>query len=527
MNDKIITTIPATINRFTSEALNEVRKRRVAGYARVSTDRDEQLTSYEAQVDYYTNYIKSREEWEFIAVFTDEGISATSTAKRDGFNRMVAAALNGELDLIVTKSVSRFARNTVDSLSTIRNLKEKGVEVYFEKENIWTFDGKGELLITIMSSLAQEESRSISENCTWGQRKRFADGKVSVPFKRFLGYDKGKNEEGETIFVVNEEQAVLVRRIYKMFLNGETPYSIAKILTDEEIPTPSGKEIWGATTVKSILTNEKMKGDALLQKSYTIDFLSKKKKKNEGEIPQYYVENSHPAIVDPAVFDMVQQEMTRRKQGENRHSSVGIFASRIKCGSCGGWYGSKIWHSTNKYRRIVYRCNKKFKGEKCNTPNLTEEEIKAAFVKAVNIFIKDKKSVIADFNAIKETLFDAASLEKERAELQREIAASNKSIQDCIRENARIALDQDEYEKRYAALAAHYEEVKTRLENVKSQIDGKKSRKRMMEEFLKDIATQKDLFTEFDEKVWTAYVDFVMVGQDGTFVFTFKDGVEI
>ena len=207
---KTVTTIPATISRFTAVPINEVRKRRAAGYARVSTDKDEQLTSYEAQVDYYTNYIKSREDWTFISVFTDEGISVTSTAKRDGFNNMVRDALAGNIDLIITKSVSRFARNTVDSLSTIRKLKEKGVEVYFEKENIWTFDGKGELLIAIMSSLAQEESRSISENCTWGQRKRFSDGKVSVPYKRFLGYDKGENDT----LKINEKEADANRMNY-------------------------------------------------------------------------------------------------------------------------------------------------------------------------------------------------------------------------------------------------------------------------------------------------------------------------
>ena len=179
---KKVTTIPATISKFNLAPINnEVKKRRVAGYARVSTDSEEQQTSYEAQVDYYTNYIKSREDWEFVEVYTDEGISATNTKKRDGFKRMIKDALDGKIDLIVTKSVSRFARNTVDSLSTIRKLKEHGTEVFFEKENIWTFDSKGELLITIMSSLAQEESRSISENCTWEQRKRFADGKVTVP----------------------------------------------------------------------------------------------------------------------------------------------------------------------------------------------------------------------------------------------------------------------------------------------------------------------------------------------------------
>ena len=182
MSGRSVTVIPATINRFTSAAINAVQKRRTAGYARVSTDNEEQLSSYEAQVGYYTDYINSRSDWEFIGIYTDEGISATSIKRRDGFNRMIADALAGKIDLIVTKSVSRFARNTVDSLTTVRQLKEKGIEIFFEKENIWTLDSKGELLITIMSSLAQEESRSISENTTWGQRKRFADGKDKTSF---------------------------------------------------------------------------------------------------------------------------------------------------------------------------------------------------------------------------------------------------------------------------------------------------------------------------------------------------------
>ena len=186
-----VTVIPATRNLHTGIRNDAVAKRKTAGYARVSTDSEEQLTSYEAQVDYYTNYIKSRSEWEFVDVYTDEGISATDTRHRSGFNKMVQDALDGKIDLIVTKSVSRFARNTVDSLTTVRKLKEKGVEVYFQKENIYTLDSKGELLITIMSSLAQEESRSISENVTWGKRKRFADGKVSLAYSSFLGYRKG------------------------------------------------------------------------------------------------------------------------------------------------------------------------------------------------------------------------------------------------------------------------------------------------------------------------------------------------
>ena len=322
-------------------------KRKVAAYARVSTDTEEQISSYEAQVDYYTRYIKSKNNWEFIEVCTDEGISATNTKKRDGFNRMIKDALDKKIDLIVTKSVSRFARNTVDTLTTVRKLKEKGVEVYFEKENIYTLDSKGELLITIMSSLAQEESRSISENVTWGQRKRFADGKVSLPYKNFLGYEKGKDGVPKII----EKEAKTVRLIYRLFLEGKTISAITKHLTDNKIPTPAGKEKWYTTTVRSILTNEKYKGDALLQKCYTIDFLTKKTKKNEGEVPQYYVKQSHEAIISPEIYDLVQDELKKREQAKVTRSCRSIFSSKIICGECGGFYGPKVWHSTDKYRK--------------------------------------------------------------------------------------------------------------------------------------------------------------------------------
>ena len=308
-----ITKIPASISRYTSAPIDAPVKRKVAAYARVSTDSEEQLTSYAAQISYYTEYIKGREDWEFVGVYTDEGISGCSTKRREGFQRMISDAMAGKIDLIITKSVSRFARNTVDSLTTIRLLKENNVECYFEKENIWTFDGKGELLLTIMSSISQEEARSISENVTWGHRKRFADGKVSVAYSRFLGYDKGSDGK----MVVNPEQAEIVKLIYRLFLEGMTPHT-------------------NATTIRRILTNEKYKGDALLQKEFTVDFLTKKTKKNCGEIPMYYIEDDHEAIIDPAVFDMVQQEMERRKTGTSRYSGVSIFSSKIKCGECGG-----------------------------------------------------------------------------------------------------------------------------------------------------------------------------------------------
>ena len=316
-----VTVIPPTINPLTHLSTATMQKRRVAGYARVSTDSDEQFTSYEAQVDYYTQYIKGKPEWEFVKVYTDEGISGCNTRHREGFKEMISDALAGKIDLIVTKSVSRFARNTVDSLVTIRKLKENGTEVYFEKENIFTFDGKGELLLTIMSSLAQEESRSISENVTWGQRKRFADGKVSLPYKQFLGYRKGEDGFPEVV----PEEAVIVRRIYTRFMAGLTPGAIARELTADGIPTPAGKQRWQTSTVESILQNEKYKGAALLQKCFTVDFLTKKKKINEGEVPQYYVEHSHEPIITPEEFDKVQAEFERRKRISRQYSGKSIY----------------------------------------------------------------------------------------------------------------------------------------------------------------------------------------------------------
>ncbi len=257
-----ITKIDATINPLTHLPQIGIAKRKTAAYARVSTDSDEQFTSYEAQVDYYTKMINNNPQWDFVKVYTDEGISGLSTKKRDGFNEMIKDALSGKIDLIITKSVSRFARNTVDSLVTIRKLKDKGCECYFEKENIFTFDGKGELLISIMSSLAQEESRSISENVTWGKRKQFADGKISLPYSSFLGYEKG--EDGKP--VVNESEAETVREIYRQFMLGKSVTAICRNLTKNGLKTPGGKDKWRESTVYSILRNEKYKGDALLQK---------------------------------------------------------------------------------------------------------------------------------------------------------------------------------------------------------------------------------------------------------------------
>jgi len=253
---------------------------------------------------------------------------------------------------------------------------------------------------------------------TWGQRKRFAEGKVNLPYGQFLGYEKGEDNLPEIV----EEEAQIVRRIYRLFLEGKTPSGIAKILTDEKVPSPSNKEHWYVSTVRSILTNEKYKGDAVLQKAFTVDFLTKKKKKNEGEFPQYYVENSHPGIVSPEVFEQVQFEFKGRQKQKGYKTGKTSFSGRIICGQCGNYYGRKVWHSNSKYRRIVWQCNHKYQeGHKCSTPHVYDEDLKVAFIEEINRMLMNKDQVISDLRQVSVELFETRKLEDKVINLNNEI----------------------------------------------------------------------------------------------------------
>ena len=527
-NGTKVRTIPATVQRFAPSTPLRARLR-VAAYARVSTDEEEQLSSYEAQVDYYTRYIQSNPEWTFVEVYADEGLSGTNTRKRRNFNRMIDDALAGKIDRIVTKSVSRFARNTVDTLTTIRKLKENGVGVTFEKENIDTLDSKGELLITIMSSLAQEESRSISENVTWGWRKRISDGKVSVAYSHFLGYEKGEDGSMQVV----ESEAKIVRQIYGMFLDGQTPSSIASFLTKQRVPTPAGKEKWQSSTVKSILTNEKYKGDALLQKTFTVDFLSKKAKINEGEVPQYYVEKSHPAIVSAEVFDLTQYEMRRRARKGRHTSAASVFSDKLVCGECGAVYGSKVWHSTDAYRTMIWRCNEKYavKGQPCPSSHLRNEEIQNAFVQAVNRVIERKDEVLSALQEALATLTDTDGLEREIERLQAEQDVVSQQMSRMIRENAEVAQNQAEYNARLQPLEERYEALKNTMLKTKEAISEQTGRRRKLEAFMCELR-ESSLLTVFDERVFLGAVERITVFKGASrgekrLVFRFKDDRDV
>jgi len=523
---RAVRVIPAVRDLSSGQSIHALApKRRVAGYARVSTDSDDQYASYEAQVDYYTTMIKANAEWEFVGIYTDEGISGTSTTRREGFNRMIADALAGKIDLIVTKSVSRFARNTVDSLSTIRKLKEHKVEVYFEKESIKTFDSKGELLITIMSSLAQEESRSISENVKWGRRKRFADGQVTVPFTRFLGYDKGPNGT----LVVNAEQAKLVRYIFSLFLQGLTFHGIAKRLGDEGYTTVTSKRVWHSSTIQQMLTNVKYKGDALLQKYYIADFLTKKPIVNKGEVPQYYVEKNHEAIIAPEVFDLVQKEIKHRKENAEAMKGKYLFSGRIRCGHCGGTYGPKVWHSKDRYRKVIWQCNEKYaqRHKTCTAPNISEAELKQLFVKAVNKLVHDKDEIIRNFKTIKDSVFDSSDDESKLRSLEAERLEVISLVDQLTAENASTAMDQEIYQTRYQRLTDRYRGVEARISALNQSMQDRLFRKTKTELFLKSLRKQESMATEFTELLWHSLADHVVINNKEDVRFIFKNGMEV
>ena len=388
---------------------------RVAAYCRVSTDQEDQLHSFEAQVEYYTKYINEHANYEMAGIYADEGISGTNTKKRQQFRKMIADCEAGKIDLVITKSISRFARNTQDCLMYSRKLKNLNIGIIFEKEHINTLDSTGELLFTILSSLAQDESRNISENCKWGIRTKFKNGELHLNTYKFLGYDKDENGK----LIINEEQAATVRRIYNEFLWGMNPAQIAKGLEDEGVPGCLGQTKWYPSTVIGILKQEKHMGDALLQKTYTADFLTKRQVKNDGEITQVYVKDSHEGIIDKETWNAVQEELERREKFMALHGldhySYGTeympFSMRAFCGECGHLYTRHSWKSRDV---VQWQCKNHRKDGKvvCKNAYVNNVDLEKGFIKAFNKLCGNWEKYIARW---KEQEENGTPLEKIRA----------------------------------------------------------------------------------------------------------------
>ena len=401
MNDlqRTVTVIPA---KPQMNQLSVKRQLRVAAYCRVSTEEEEQQSSYEAQCTYYTDKIMTNPEWTMAGIFADEGITGTSTKRRDDFNRMIRKCRQKKIDLILTKSISRFARNTLDSLKYIRALKELGIGIIFEKENINTLEMDTELIITFMSAFAQSESESISANVRWGKRQAMKEGKTSVNFRKLYGYYL----DGEGNPRVDSDKAEVIRSIFNRYLQGASLRMIRQELEARGIPNPAGSEKWGIDQIRNILSNEKYCGDVLMQKTFIQDCISKKVVKNTGQLPMYLIQNNHPAIVSREVYQAVQAEKARRSAtaspstktsstGRTCYASKFALSERLVCGECGTLYRRCTWKRNGK-TRIVWRCVSRLDyGTKyCHqSPTMDEEPLQRAIMAAISSVMAPKEKI--------------------------------------------------------------------------------------------------------------------------------------
>ena len=515
-----ITFIPARRQVGNNIKKPEKPKLRVAAYCRVSTDSDEQETSYETQVSHYKEFIQNNPDWQLAGIFADDGISGTNTKKRDEFNRMIDECMAGNIDMIITKSISRFARNTLDCLQYIRQLKDKNIPVYFEKESINTMDAKGEVLITIMASLAQQESQSLSQNVKLGLQYRYQQGKVQVNHNHFLGYTKDENGK----LVIDPKQAEVVKRIYREYLEGHSMKKICQHLEADGVLTGAGKTKWYDSTINKILRNEKYMGDALLQKTYTTDFLTKKRVKNTGIVPQYYVEDDHEAIIPKELFMQVQAELVRRrnvhssKSGKKRcFSGNNCFSQIVCCGECGELYRRIHWNNRGK-KSIVWRCISRLEpssaDENCTNRTVSEDLLKEISLKAINRICADSGSFIRQIqeNAAKAVMntdsLSPEGLDKRLEELQKELIDKANSKQD------------------YDAIADEIFRLRNQKQQSQMDAETQKENLRRIKELQDFIAAQSIEITEFDESLVRRLIEKITVFADH-FTVEFKSGVSV
>lgn len=487
-------------------------------YCRVSTDSDEQATSYDVQVEHYTNLIKKNDDWEFAGIFADDGISGTNTKKREEFNRMIEECMAGNIDMVITKSISRFARNTLDCLKYIRQLKEKNIPVFFEKENINTMDSKGEVLLTIMASLAQQESESLSKNVKMGLQFRYQNGEVQVNHNRFMGYTKDENGH----LIIEPSEAKIVKRIYLEYLQGASLKQIGEGLEADGILTAAGKAKWRPETIKKILKNEKYIGDALLQKTYTVDVLSKKRVKNNGIVPQYYVENNHEPIIPRDLYMQVQEEMLRRANlhsGEKRkkrvYSSKYALSSIVYCSKCGDIYRRIAWNNRGKHS-IVWRCVSRVEHGPgcCDAPTIKETELQDAVVTAINKALGGKDDMLT---ALEENIAMVFALEDEGS-----MESINARLEELQKELLKRANARQDYND-IAEEINHLQEEKQNILVESAKQKGLKKRIAEMQEFLNSHATE---MLKYDEQLVRRLIGKVTVFNE-RFEVEFKSGITV
>ena len=511
-------------------------QKRVAAYCRVSTDSEEQLTSYTNQMKVYTEMINSNKEWEFAGLYADEGISGTKADKRPQFKKMIDDCHKGKIDYIITKSVSRFARNTVECLKYVRILKAKGIGIYFEEQKIDTLKNDSELYLVIYAGFAQSESESISKNITWSFRKKFEDGTPIFQYKRMLGYRKGEDGKPEIV----PKEAEVVERIFTMYLAGMTLEDIAKTLQAENMQFENKSFVFKRSTILSMLKNEKYCGDCILQKSVTIDPIDKVRKPNEGEAPMWLVENSHPAIISREIFHKAQEEMSRRKtispvSKKYTMTSTGKYSKYalkdvLQCGECGTKYRRVTWSKRGK-KKIVWRCCSRLDyGTKYCKDSLTVEEtqLKRAIVRALNKFNSENEATY--LMLMQSTIGDAIGLNGGSDEidlLERRIDALNKRMLTLVNDSVENGSDIESHEDEFKAISEQIEQLRKRITAIQEsqREDGElQSRLKEIQDTINEREANRDVY---DDSIVRQMIECIKVFKDGRLLIIFGGGYEV
>ncbi|WP_348621595.1 recombinase family protein [Paenibacillus polymyxa] len=514
------------------EGIQSIQKKKVAAYCRVSTDSVEQKESYTNQVNHYTKYIQNNLEWEMADIYADEGITGTSTKNRTHFNRMIQDARNGKLDLILVKSISRFARNTLDLLKYVRELKSLGVAVFFERENINTLDTTGEVLLTILSSLAQDESRNISENSRWGILRGFQNGKVFCNTTRFLGYDK--DEHGE--LVINEPEAEIVRRIYEEYLDGKSYQAIARGLMRDHIKTVTGGDTWWDSSITLILTNEKYYGALLQQKTVTVDFLTHKRIKNKGQEQQYFIEDNHEPIVSKEIFEAVQKEKKRRAKlkgsvmGESkRYSSKYALSSKVYCGCCGAIFKRRTWNSNSPSKKVVWQCKTYVNEGKvaCDAKSVDEQVLHSAFVRLFNRMYENKERFMKTLKANIESVLSSRVEQKSLLDIEGQMQQLKSDLKELVNLKLRNQIDETVYDEETNRLSNELNELRQQKLTLDKEEEQKANIKERVDEIIQVLSLREDILKQFDDNLFNALVEKITILSPAHFVFTLKSGMSI
>lgn len=537
MEVQVIKANSSLVDRTKSSKINRIR---VAAYCRVSTDSEDQLNSYKSQVMYYSDLIKKNKEWELADIYADEAITGTQVTKREDFQRMINDCVNGQVDMVITKSISRFARNTLDTLKYVRLLKEHNIAVYFEDEKINTLTMDGELLLVVLSSVAQQEVENISDNVKKGLKMKMKRGEL-VGFQGCLGYDYDASDKS---IHVNKEEAEIVKHIFQMYVEGNGATLIKNELNNLGYKTKKGNQ-WTQSTVIGIIKNEKYKGDILLGKTFTVDPISKRRLDNLGEEDQFYIKDHHEPIISEEMFDKAQEILNRR--GKNRSRMVATpgkrekfsrqyaFSCMLECGFCGSNLSRRSWHSSSVHQKTIWQCvtgTKKGKQYCPDSKGIPEKVIEEAFIESYRLLCGDNRDVLDEFIQRVELTLGESNIEKSISKIDKEIEALVTKKKKLLDMRLDEQIDKIVYADKMEELEKKQKKLMDDRVEFQLQADNEKTLKRRTMEFKKALEANQVL-EEFDRTVFESIVEKVIVGEideDGNknpykLTFVYKTGI--